>query len=1363
MSGTSQAAGEHHCFLCGVCPDEHCQTKLYFPSYDVSVECTNCGQRHPRDALRSIAEVTDPDVALHNMVRNLLMGNFAPKKTTDSVKVLGLSNYHCKLLSPLLTHYGMDKQGNPQPLCHLNQGDIFDCAKTLGSRAFLIQPEHIDIMGYGRDQTGSARYLHNTLQQIKLVNDDQEVLIPIHADGDGHCLVHGISRALVGRELFWHALRTNLRKHFEEHLGQYQALFCDFVDKDEWPHIIAESDPDYLPGPNEAMGLQNIHIFGLANVLRRPIILLDSLSGLQSFGDYSGVFLPVLYRPEDCRGKDGKQNKPLCVAWSSSGRNHFIALVGVKGRPLPRLPRWMLSKAWGAPQEKIDSYIDFDEHGMCTVGGDRTLPEGYVQRLATAMEGLFLTKHKVHPALVSDVYNYIYKKTGIVGIHHDIIIQRTRECVLDHQLYRCLICNAVSQVPTPPGYAHPQGLQAGGRLYKIAQQTHGALQEGRVYEFPAEDVQCSYDASRDELVPDLTSKQAVVCPWCQGKQLRRVEADGRIMYVNGDRTSAASNSTTCNCGHKHFWDGQEYDNPPNIFKVPLVWKGQTIEEDVVWFERDSDPALNSNAFKIAESLVNKHFSGEFGTEQLVQKVVESILQNTASKEPSFQPPSLTDMPSTSQSGSGSSPHHGGASPRQKAGPSDDMESAHTVEAGSPRRTPGAKSKEGSPSRTSTGLALHPPSKIILTGSSKSLHKEELTLSVAEKSLRKRISENAPLHQQKLVEERTQMMQTNKPEVPASNMSEAKGQEVKSVTMDTGSTSQTIEPPRDIRIKLSSSEGKNATLVLDASTTYSQLQTLIESKLHVTPSRQRIKYGFPPKELRAPPSGEEGTALPLRNGDKLMVDVLPDPNRADPHHSHHVTAGIAANRQKRIGSSEPGLGQGALLKEFQKGIDRITNSKDSNLEVQLNSLTLLAALSGLDLWHYSKGKPELFERGGLFYNIVERDLGLEDGKHCMLPSIPEKRFRFSGPNDRLELCLEPLGHFPVGPDVDDLERLKDVALGQKLGQRSLEMGESDIVAEEDRPSSSGYIAFAGRGHSLSVNGGTSGSGQGDESEGSVQQNKYHKFGEGQMFEEMKGGEGNGKQGAIQETEIGRTSEVQYAESHIPGELGQPRVEMEQDGVRQGLCVELEHSKFDMEDQRGVGDVMDGGSVVMGIASEQVDQRITPGGGGSMQRDTPMDVDRENERGESLIEQTLPLPMEVDSTKQDEQLFSFSQSQAASSMGIVAELRRLNTEPVIGQIPTGAVISRAASDSSLLLPAVIATNIEQSIQDTSLQGAANRECSSSSDSQCKHDSNESGSVISSDDKRDTESGNQEAAYVPRRLGPGYTVLVKKQDEL
>ena len=274
--------------LCGLCPDEQCRAKLFFPAHDPSIECTSCGQRHEQKALLEIAEVTNPEVALHNILRNILLGQHKPKMGPDSVKVLGLSNYQCKILSPLLTVYGMDKKtGHAKLLRGMGQGDVFDCG-ILGSRAFLIEPDHIEITGYGRDRTGSLNYLKDTLEAIKKSNNNQECLLPIHADGDGHCLVHALSKALIGRELFWHALRTNLKTHFQANQATYKSLFMDFIDKDEWHDIIEECDPDYIPSFGEPVGLRNIHIFGLANVLHRPIILLDSISGIQSSGDYTG-------------------------------------------------------------------------------------------------------------------------------------------------------------------------------------------------------------------------------------------------------------------------------------------------------------------------------------------------------------------------------------------------------------------------------------------------------------------------------------------------------------------------------------------------------------------------------------------------------------------------------------------------------------------------------------------------------------------------------------------------------------------------------------------------------------------------------------------------------------------------------------------------------------------------------------------------------------------------------------------------------------------------------------------------------------------------------------------------------------------
>lgn len=289
MQKSRKRGEDRYKVLYGTCPDEQCKAKLYFPAYDTSIECTNCGQRHDKSAIQNVAEVTNPSIALHNILKNILLGNVKPKRGADNVKVLGLSNYVCKLISPILTYYGFNRNtGKAQQLTEMGQGEMFDCGKSLADRAFLIEEENLSVVGYGRDKTGS-QYLADTIAVLKDINEGEERLIPIHTDGDGHCLVHAISRALVGRELFWHSLRMNLLSHFKANLGAYKEHFKDFIDIDEWESIINESHPDFLPSNGEPLGLRNIHVFGLANVLKRPIILLDSISGMKSKGEYSGT------------------------------------------------------------------------------------------------------------------------------------------------------------------------------------------------------------------------------------------------------------------------------------------------------------------------------------------------------------------------------------------------------------------------------------------------------------------------------------------------------------------------------------------------------------------------------------------------------------------------------------------------------------------------------------------------------------------------------------------------------------------------------------------------------------------------------------------------------------------------------------------------------------------------------------------------------------------------------------------------------------------------------------------------------------------------------------------------------------------
>ena len=459
--------------FCGICPDPECKTKLYFPSYAASsIECTGCGQHHAKDSLKDVRDVEEPDVAMRNLLRTaLLTQTQTTGKGSELVKVKGYSNYHCKLLSPLFTAYGMDKHtGKAKLLKEMGQAETFDCS-ILGDRVFQLEQEYLETTGYGRDRTGSEKYLEGTLKAIQAVNDGEERIVPLHVDGDGHCLVHALSRALVGREIFWHALRANMKFHLEANLPKYKELFKDFIDDNEWRDIIVESDPNYRPVlEEESMGLRNIHIFVLANVLHRPIVLLDSLAGMQSSADYSGLFLPILVPVHECVSKDGHKHKPLAIAWNSSGHNHYVPLVAVKGKPVPRLPQWLIPKAWGVPNECMKKYIDLDSNGNFCIGGDRCIQDKYLQRLIKAMDEMFFKEQNISALLVTEVHQFVYKPSGLVGILPVTVTDSAKAAVKEGRLKRCLSCNVLIEQNPDVQMVH---LCPGGVLYMAASQVSG--------------------------------------------------------------------------------------------------------------------------------------------------------------------------------------------------------------------------------------------------------------------------------------------------------------------------------------------------------------------------------------------------------------------------------------------------------------------------------------------------------------------------------------------------------------------------------------------------------------------------------------------------------------------------------------------------------------------------------------------------------------------------------------------------------------------------------------------------------------------------------------------------------------------------
>ncbi|CAB4030560.1 Hypothetical predicted protein, partial [Paramuricea clavata] len=545
--------------FCGACPDSHCGKLLYFMSHvNSEVECSDCGQKHNPNSLLNVKKSTDSNVAVGNVLKSILLSNTAVKKGSELVRIRGLSNFHCKIISPLLTSYGMDKKtGKAKLLSELGQAEVFNCA-VFGNRAFLIEKEHLDTPGYGRDDTVSLGYLNDTLGMIEKANGG-DCLVPLYSDGDGHCLVHAISRAVVGRELLWHSLQQNLKDHLQQENMKYQELFRDFLDTNEWDEIVNEADPNYHPPTNEPFGLRTIHVFGLANVLHRPIILLDSLEGMQSSGDYSGIFLPVLVSPEECKSQ-GSLNKPLAIAWSSLARNHYVPLVGIRYSTPPKIPHSLLPKVWGVPNELVSTYIEFNENGGCEIGGSRSLQDSYVQRLVSAMNELFFEKHEVLPKLVADVNQFIFKPSNGVGISIPEIIEFTQNAIESESLFRCLSCQALKKVKDmwPRSWREP-----GGRWYTRAQKSNEGLIANAIYMFiEAQGVHIMYEPKFDMLMPVFSKDQD--CDLCKGVT-REVSADGSVRYMNGDRTSIQSNNSKgCTCGFKHFWDGNEYDNVPKV-------------------------------------------------------------------------------------------------------------------------------------------------------------------------------------------------------------------------------------------------------------------------------------------------------------------------------------------------------------------------------------------------------------------------------------------------------------------------------------------------------------------------------------------------------------------------------------------------------------------------------------------------------------------------------------------------------------------------------------------------------------------------------------------------------------------------------
>lgn len=169
--------------------------------------------------------------------------------------------------------------------------------------------------------------------------DSATKLVPICTMGDGNCLLHAASLGMWGFQDRGNILRNAVSHAVRNHHGntlyrrwkytrdvdnqQSGIQLDDHQWLQEWDMIVQQASTDVNEGAN-LDSLEEFHVFVLANILRRPIIMYASAKMRSAHGstlqrqNFHGVYLPLLWDPDSCK------KHPLPLAFNAG---HFSALV----------------------------------------------------------------------------------------------------------------------------------------------------------------------------------------------------------------------------------------------------------------------------------------------------------------------------------------------------------------------------------------------------------------------------------------------------------------------------------------------------------------------------------------------------------------------------------------------------------------------------------------------------------------------------------------------------------------------------------------------------------------------------------------------------------------------------------------------------------------------------------------------------------------------------------------------------------------------------------------------------------------------------------------------------------------------------
>ncbi|NWI19376.1 TNAP3 protein, partial [Crypturellus soui] len=277
-----------------------------------------------------------------------------------------------------------------------------------------------------------------SLERQRKLNWCMEVrkLVPLKTNGDGNCLMHAASQYMWGiedidlvlRKTLFSTLREIDTRNFKLRWQREALKSQDFIEtglhydtrnwEEEWEYLIEMTSPETSGARNKLPynALEEIHIFVLANILRRPIIVLAdkvvrSLESGSSFAplNIGGIYLPLLWPAEECYrypivlGYDNMHFTPLVTLKDSGPEIRAVPLVTSERGRFEDLNVHFLTDAEEREKEKLlkDYLIVMEipvqgwDHGTTLLINAAKLDEGNLPKEINLVEDYFqLVQHE---------------------------------------------------------------------------------------------------------------------------------------------------------------------------------------------------------------------------------------------------------------------------------------------------------------------------------------------------------------------------------------------------------------------------------------------------------------------------------------------------------------------------------------------------------------------------------------------------------------------------------------------------------------------------------------------------------------------------------------------------------------------------------------------------------------------------------------------------------------------------------------------------------------------------------------------------------------------------------------------------------